>query len=65
MAKPGSGGDLLASDSPLMKGIVPLITVLFFIPGTIYGVYTGQIKNDKDVAGLMPATPCAPWADTL
>ncbi len=53
MAKPGSGGDLLASDSPLMKGIVPLITVLFFIPGTIYGVYTGQIKNDKDVAGLM------------
>lgn len=29
-----------------------LITILFIIPGTVYGVLMGKIKNDKDVAKL-------------
>ncbi|WP_455542958.1 AbgT family transporter, partial [Intestinibacter sp.] len=44
---------LLASSAPLMAGMVPLITLLFFIPGVIYGVVSGKIKNDKDVAALL------------
>lgn len=46
-------GSLLASSAPLMAGMVPLITLLFFIPGVIYGVVAGKIKNDKDVAALL------------
>lgn len=46
-------GSLLASAAPLMAGMVPLITLLFFIPGVIYGVVAGKIKNDKDVAALL------------
>jgi len=51
MAEPG--GSVLDSTSPLMKGIVPLITLLFLIPGVVYGVIMGKIKNDKDLVGLM------------
>lgn len=46
-------GSLLAPAAPLMAGMVPLITLLFFIPGVIYGVVAGKIKNDKDVAALL------------
>ena len=46
-------GSLLASAAPLMAGMVPLITLLFFIPGIVYGIVSGKIKNDKDVAALL------------
>ena len=46
-------GSLLASAAPLMAGMVPLITLLFFIPGIVYGIVAGKIKNDKDVAELL------------
>lgn len=46
-------GSLLASAAPLMAGMVPLITLLFFIPGVVYGIVAGKIKNDKDVAALL------------
>ena len=46
-------GSLLASAAPLMAGMVPLITLLFFIPGIVYGIVAGKIKNDKDVAALL------------
>ena len=36
-----------------MDGMVPLITLLFFIPGVVYGVVAGKIKSDKDVAALL------------
>lgn len=46
-------GSLLAPAAPLMAGMVPLITLLFFIPGVVYGVVAGKIKNDKDIAALL------------
>jgi len=52
MADPETGS-LLAYTSPLMQGIVPLITIIFFIPGIVYGKVTGSIKNDKDAAKMM------------
>lgn len=44
---------LLASKAPLMKGLVPIITLMFFVPGLIYGKITKRIKNDKDVVTMM------------
>ena len=37
---------------PFFESIELLITILFFIPGVVYGVTLGQIKNDKDVAKM-------------
>jgi len=42
--------------SPFMDSLVPIIAVLFFIPGLVYGVVTKGIRNDKDVAGQMSDT---------
>ena len=35
---------------------VPLLFLLFFIPGVVYGITTGSIKNDKDIAVIMGKT---------
>jgi aminobenzoyl-glutamate transport protein len=34
--------------SPFFDGIIIGILIFFFIPGLIYGIITGSIKNDKD-----------------
>jgi aminobenzoyl-glutamate transport protein len=36
--------------SPFMTGLVPIIALFFFFPGLAYGIKSGSIKNDKDVA---------------
>lgn len=36
--------------SPFMDGLVPLIAMFFFLPGLAFGLKTGTIRNDKDVA---------------
>lgn len=46
-------GKLLTANSGLIKGIVPIITLLFLIPGIVYGITVGNIKNDKDLVSLM------------
>lgn len=46
-------GSLLALDSVLMKGMVPIITMLFIVPGIVYGKCVKNIKNDKDVVAMM------------
>ena len=35
---------------------VPLLFLIFFIPGVIYGITTGHIKNDKDIAKIFGKT---------
>lgn len=35
--------------SPFFSGIVVGLMLLFFIPGMVYGIIVGTIKNDKDV----------------
>lgn len=35
---------------------VPLLFLLFLIPGVIYGITTGSIKSDKDVARMLGET---------
>ncbi|CEA00712.1 p-aminobenzoyl-glutamate transport protein [Jeotgalicoccus saudimassiliensis] len=59
---PMRGSDELGSymdtivQSPFMSSLVPIIAILFFIPGVVYGIVTKSIKNDKDVAGQMSDT---------
>jgi aminobenzoyl-glutamate transport protein len=42
-------GALATSDAPLMKSIVPLIFVLFLVPGVVYGYASGQFRSHRDV----------------
>lgn len=36
--------------SPFMDGLVPIIALFFFFPALAYGIKSGHIKSDKDVA---------------
>ncbi|MBC5636379.1 AbgT family transporter [Ornithinibacillus hominis] len=42
--------------SPFMSSLVPIIAILFFIPGITYGIVTKSIRSDKDVASQMSDT---------
>jgi len=46
---PDIAGELLVSQAPLMQSIVALIFVFFLVPGVIYGVVAGTVKNHRDV----------------
>jgi hypothetical protein len=48
-----SDGRLMGHDAPLMKGIVPLLFLLFLVPGVIFGAITGSIRNHRDVIQAM------------
>ncbi|MGY3715819.1 AbgT family transporter [Sutcliffiella cohnii] len=45
-------GSILAN-SPFMNGIVPLLTMLFFIPGLFYGIGAKTINNSKDFGEML------------
>lgn len=40
---------LTASAAPLMQSIVPLIFLLFIVPGIVYGYAAGTVRNHKDI----------------
>ena len=46
-------GDISAFTAPLMQSIVPLIFVLFLIPGVVYGYVSGSVQTHRDVIGGM------------
>ncbi|WP_173917174.1 AbgT family transporter [Halobacillus sp. Marseille-Q1614] len=50
----GEGGKIV--QSPFMSSLVPIIAILFFIPGLVYGKVTKTIRNDKDVADQLSDT---------
>jgi len=39
--------------SPFIAGIVPIIALLFLVPGVAYGIASGTVKNDKDIVDAM------------
>ena len=43
-------------ESTFMDALVPIIAILFFVPGLVYGYVTKEIKNDKDVANALAKT---------
>ena len=52
----GVEGDMPIIRSPFMSSLVPIIALLFFVPGLVYGKVTKGIRDDKDVAAMMSAT---------
>lgn len=52
----GDEGNQPIIQSPFMSSLVPIIAILFLVPGYIYGRVTKVIRNDKDVAAQMGDT---------
>jgi aminobenzoyl-glutamate transport protein len=48
-----SQGGMTSRDAPLMKSIVPLIFVLFWLPGAVYGFASGHYHTMKDLVMSM------------
>ena len=48
-----TSGELTAFSAPIMQSIVPLIFLLFIIPGTIYGYVAGTVQSHRDVIAGM------------
>ena len=46
-------GQLAVFQAPMMKSIVPLIFLLFWIPGAVYGFVSGSFKSTKDMIDAM------------
>jgi aminobenzoyl-glutamate transport protein len=44
-----SAGNLAGSGAPLMRSIVPLIFLLFVIPGIVFGYASGSVKSHRDI----------------
>jgi aminobenzoyl-glutamate transport protein len=42
-------GSLTAQNAPLMQSIVPLIFLLFLIPGVVFGYVAGTVKSHRDI----------------
>ncbi|MDZ7767992.1 MAG: AbgT family transporter [Woeseiaceae bacterium] len=42
-------GDLTAGAAPLMQSIVPLIFLMFLLPGVVYGISAGTVKSSRDI----------------
>lgn len=46
-------GEITSFQAPLMRSIVPLIFIIFLIPGVVYGFMAGVYKKSKDVIDSM------------
>lgn len=46
-------GELTSFAAPVMQSIVPLIFLLFLLPGVVYGFMSGSFKNTKDMIDTM------------
>ncbi len=49
-------GEITAFSAPIMQSIVPLIFILFIIPGIVYGKVSGTFKTSKDIVVAMNET---------
>jgi aminobenzoyl-glutamate transport protein len=52
----GANGGLAERGAPLMASVVPLILLLFLIPGVVYGFVAGTFKTHRDVVQAMAKT---------
>lgn len=49
-------GEIAAFDAPLMQSIVPLIFLLFWVPGIVHGYVAGTFKESRDIIMAMSKT---------
>lgn len=43
----------IIQDSPFMNSIIFILTILFFVPGLVYGLKVGTIKSTKDFGSML------------
>lgn len=43
----------LTQDFPLMNGIIVVLAAFFFVPGLVYAISVGTVKNSTDLARMM------------
>ena len=48
-----AGGSLNSFQAPIMQSIVPLIFLLFLVPGMVYGFVAGVFRKSKDMVDAM------------
>src|SRR5690606_26301679 len=48
-----SDGEITSLAAPLMRSIVPLIFIIFLIPGVVYGLVSGVFDTSKDIVMSM------------
>src|SRR5690606_15714530 len=48
-----ANGEIASFSAPLMRSIVPLIFIIFLIPGVVYGMISGTFKSTKDIIDSM------------
>ena len=48
-----ANGSLNSFQAPIMQSIVPLIFLLFLIPGVVYGYVAGKFRSSKDMVDAM------------
>jgi para-aminobenzoyl-glutamate transporter family len=48
-----SEGELTSFSAPIMQSIVPLIFLLFLLPGVVYGYMSGTYQSSKDMIASM------------
>lgn len=53
LRNPATGGLL---PSPMLRGVVAMILVFFFVPGVVYGRAVRTIRTDRDVIDAMAST---------
>ena len=53
------GAPAVEALAPFFDSIEVLITILFILPGVVYGLMTGKIKSDKDIAAMASAAMSA------
>mgnify|MGYP000415738442 CR=1 FL=1 len=46
-------GELASFSAPIMRSIVPLIFLLFIIPGSVYGYVSGAFESSRDIISCM------------
>ncbi len=49
----GPNGEITSFSAPIMRSIVPLIFLLFLLPGVVYGIIAGTFKKSKDMIDAM------------
>jgi len=49
----GPNGELTSFSAPIMRSIVPLIFLLFWVPGIVYGYLSGKFASSKDMIDTM------------
>jgi aminobenzoyl-glutamate transport protein len=52
-------GDLTAFGAPLMQAIIPLVFLLFLVPGLVHGFVSGTFRSSRDVMNGMSRTMSA------